>query len=73
MNRADRRPSVWPPIIVSLLALTALNIVLANWIAGQVSPQAGSLPAPIPRVLLALAILFVALAFVLWRRYTRPA
>lgn len=69
MNRADGRPSVWPPIVVSLVALTALNIVLANWIATQVSPQAGSLPSPIPVLLLALAILFAAFAIVLWRRY----
>jgi hypothetical protein len=71
MNRADGRPSVWPPIIVSLLALTALNVVLANWIASQVSPQAGSLPAPIPGLLLALGILFATLAIGLWRRYSK--
>ncbi len=69
MNRADGRPSVWPPIVVSLLALTALNVVLANWIASQVSPQAGSLPAPVPAVLLALAILCAVVAAALWRRY----
>jgi hypothetical protein len=69
MKRADGRPSVWPPIVVSLIALTALNIVLANWIAGQVSPQASSLPSTLIVTLLVLTLIFAALAVVLWRRY----
>ena len=69
MNRADGRPSVWPPIVASLLALTALNIVLANWIAAQVSPQAGSLPTTVIVTLLVLTVIFAAAALALWRRY----
>jgi hypothetical protein len=69
MKRADGRPSVWPPIVVSLIALSALNIVLANWIAGQVSPQASSLPTTVIGTLVVLTAIFAVAAVVLWRRY----
>jgi hypothetical protein len=71
MKRADRRASVWPPVVTSALALTALNLVIASWIARLVSPSVAVLPPLGLAALLVLALLLAAAALRLWRRYLR--
>ena len=66
-----KRASVWPPVVVSALALTALNLVVASLIARVLTPSASVLPSTALAALLALAVVLAACAIWLWRRFAR--
>jgi hypothetical protein len=66
-----RRSTCWPAVIGTAVALTALNIAVASWIAGNITAGATSLPAFATWVLVGVAVAAGALTVRLWRCYAR--
>ena len=64
-----RRPSLWPAVLATALALTLLNLALASWITRLLG--APSLPNAVTWLVLAAGLALGALAVLLWRRFRR--